>query len=188
MNETRRSGIDRRQQNSTQNNEQRKNTEQRNSLRDTDETIQRFKNIPMFKGLTTDQLKKLLHISSIKKFKEQEHIYRIGEESNGMFILLKGKISIMFNNGLELLSITPTGIVGEMGLFTGEKRSASVLTVTECVALFLYKEELFALFNSDSNLANKILLNIIKDLSKKMRQDNAQLEELLYRVRALDSL
>ena len=188
MNETRRSGIDRRQQNGTHNNEQRKNTEQRNSLKDPDETIQRFKNIPMFKGLTTDQLKKLLHISSIKKFKEQENIYRIGEESNGMFVLLKGKISIMFNNGLELLSITPTGTVGEMGLFTGEKRSASVLTVTKCVALFLYKEELFALFNSDSNLANKVLLNVINDLSKKMRKDNTQLEELLYRVRALDSL
>jgi len=188
MNETRRSGIDRRQQNITHNNEKRKNIDRRIPLKDPDEAIQRFKNIPMFKGLTTDQLKTLLHISSIKKFKEQEHIYHIGEESNSMFVLLKGKISIMFNNGLELLSITPTGTVGEMGLFTGEKRSASVLTVTECAVLFLNKEELFNLFNRDSNLANKILLNVIKDLSKKMRKDNAQLEELLYRVRALDSL
>ncbi len=49
-------------------------------------------------------------------------------------------------------------------------------------------KEMFSLFNADANLANKILLNVIKDLSRKMRKDNTQLEELLYRVRALDSL
>ena len=131
---------------------------------------------------------KILNIASIKKIQEQENIYCIGEESDSMFIILRGKISILFNNGLELLSITPAGTVGEMGLFTGEKRSATVLTVSECTVLFLHQTEMFKLFNADSNLANKILLNVIKDLSRKMRKDNSQLEELLYRVRALDSL
>ncbi|MFC1650414.1 Crp/Fnr family transcriptional regulator [Candidatus Latescibacterota bacterium] len=165
-----------------------KHVERRGSLKNPEEAIKKFKQIQMFKGLTTNQIMKILNIASIKKIKEQENIYCIGDESDSMFIILKGKISIMFNNGLELLSITPSGTVGEMGLFTGEKRSASVLTVTECTALFLSQKELFILFNSDSNLANKILLNVIKDLSKKMRKDNSQLEELLYRVRALDSL
>ncbi|MFC1541786.1 Crp/Fnr family transcriptional regulator [Candidatus Latescibacterota bacterium] len=188
MDKTRRSGIDRRKQVNALHEGQRKSEERRASLKDPEGTIKKFKNIQMFRNLTTDQIIKILNIASIKKYKEQQNIYSIGEESDSMFIILKGKISIMFNNGLELLSITPAGTVGEMGLFTGEKRSATVLTVTECTVLFLYQKELFILFNNDSNMANKILLNVIKDLSRKMRKDNSQLEELLYRVRALDSL
>ncbi len=184
----RRSGIQRRVKSTGFHDEQRKSEDRRVSLRNPEEMSEKFKKIQMFKGLSTNQIMKILNIASIKKFQEQENIYEIGEDSDSMFIILKGKISIMFNNGLELLSITPAGTVGEMGLFTGEKRSATVLTVTDCTLLFLYREELFTLFNADMNLANKILLNVIRDLSKKMRKDNSQLEELLYRVRALDSL
>lgn len=188
MDKTRRSGIDRRKKNNADNESQREIKDRRDSIKNPDEAIKKFKKIQMFKGLTANQIMKILNISSIKKIKEQENIYSIGEKSDSMFIILKGKISIMFNNGLELLSIAPAGTVGEMGLFTGEKRSASVLTVTECTVLFLSQKELFELFNADSTLANKVLLNVIRDMSRKMRKDNSQLEELLYRVRALDSL
>ena len=185
---TRRTGITRRTKVNALHEGQRKLNERRASLKDPDEAVKKFKKIQMFKGLSTSQIMKILNIASIKKIQEQENIYCIGEESDSMFIILRGKISILFNNGLELLSITPAGTVGEMGLFTGEKRSATVLTVSECTVLFLHQTEMFKLFNADSNLANKILLNVIKDLSRKMRKDNSQLEELLYRVRALDSL
>ena len=87
---------------------------------------------------------------------------------------------------MELQSISPAGTVGEMGIFTGGKRSASVFTVTNCNVLNFNKTELFRLFGQDKDLCIKILVNVIKDLSKRMRKDNIQLEELLYKIRALD--
>jgi len=160
--------------------------EKRELLKEPDQTLERFKKIPMFKGLTTEQLKKMLNICAKKVYPNQEHIFRIGEESNNMFILLKGKISIMFDSGIELQSITPAGTVGEMGIFTGEKRSASVFAVSDCTVLNFNKEEMFKLFSKDNDLSIKILLNVIKDLSQRIRKDNEQLEDMLIRIRSLD--
>ena len=142
MDENRRSGLDRRQEDASAQSERRKVEDQRKLLKDPDQAIERFKKIPMFNGLTMEQLKKMLHICSKKNYKSQEYIYQMGEESKNMFILLKGEISIMFNTGLELQSITPAGAVGEMGIFTGGKRSASVIAVTDCITLNFSKKEL----------------------------------------------
>ncbi len=38
------------------------------------------------------------------------------------------------------------------------------------------------------DLKNKILLNVIKELSKKMRNDNNQIEELLQKIHSLQML
>lgn len=186
MDETRRSGLDRRQEEASKQNEHRKVEDQRKLLKDPDQAIEKFKKIPMFNGLTMEQLNKMLRICSRKNYKNQEYIYRMDEESKNMFILLKGEISIIFNTGLELRSITPAGAVGEMGIFTGEKRSASVVAVNDCITLNFNKAELFKLFSKDTDLGIKILLNVIRDLSKKLRKDNEKLEELLYRIRSLD--
>ena len=112
----------------------------------------------------------------------------MGEESKNMFILLKGKLSIRFASRIEWQNISPLRVVGEMGIFTGEKRSASVISETECIVLNFSKVELFNLFNNDMDLNNKILLNVIKELSKKMRNDNIQIEELLEKIRSLEML
>lgn len=160
--------------------------EKRELLNDPDQTLERFNKIPMFRGLATEQLKKMLSICAKKVYPNQEHIFHSGEGSNNMFILLKGKISIMFDSGIELQSISPAGTVGEMGIFTGEKRSASVFAVSDCTVLNFNKEEMFKLFRKDNDLSIKILLNVIKDLSQRIRKDNDQLEEMLIRIRSLD--
>jgi CRP-like cAMP-binding protein len=156
--------------------------------KESDETIQRLKNISMFNGLTREQLSKMVRICSKKKYASQDQIYKMGEESKDMFILLKGNISVIFSTGVELQSITPTGTVGEMGVFTGSPRSASVTASTDCVILNFNKDDLFRLFRSDLELWIKIQTNIIKDLSQKVRKDNEIIEELMYRIRSLEIL
>ena len=97
---------------------------------------------------------------------------------------MKGKVSILFKLGFELQNVTPAGTVGEMGIFTGEKCSASIKTATDCIVLKFNKIELFKLFKNDIDLYNKILLNVIKDLSQKIRKNNEQLDESLFKIRA----
>ena len=186
MQSNRRTGIERRQKRDSLSSEKRGGGERRSLEKKPDKIIERFKKIPMFEGLTTEQLKKMLIICSKKKFEANQHIYTIDEESKNMFILLKGKIGIAFSTGVDLQSIAPAGIVGEMGIFTGEKRSTNVVAESDCMVLNFDKTELYKLFSSDSDLHVKILMNIIKDLSKKMRRGNEQIDQLLYRIRVLD--
>ena len=69
-------------------------------------------------------------------------------------------------------------IVGETGNFTGGSRSASVEAETDCILLIIQKRELVRLFEKDCFLAVHSLMNVIKDLSHKLRINNVIIEEL----------
>ena len=122
-----RSGNDRRQKFVTKPENRRTDDDRRFLLNDPDRTIGRLRLIHIFDRLSSDQLKKLLLFSSKKQFKKNEVIYSIGDESNEMFFLINGKIRVLYENGGESSNIAPNGIIGEMGLFTGEKRTVSII-------------------------------------------------------------
>ena len=187
MEDTRREGQERRQVESNIPDERRE-SERRSLLSAPEKTVDRLKNMSIFKGLTEEQLNKMVRICSKKKFAYQEEIYRINDKSEDMFIILKGKISISFNTGIALQNIVPTGVVGEMGVFTGETRSATVIAGTDCLVLNINKYELIKLFRNDIELWVKIQSNVIRDLAHKVRKDNEIIEELMYRVRSLEIL
>ena len=100
------------------------------------------------------------------------------KSSAGWEILIKGELKIAFKNGKELSRIQHIGIVGEMGLFTGQQRSASVVAATDCIVLIIHKTELIKLFHEDFIIGIQVLMNVIQDLSQKLRNNNVVLEEL----------
>ena len=101
-----------------------------------------------------------------------------GEESNELFIMLKGRLKITLKGSTLINFIYPMGLVGEIGVFTDVKRSASVLAAEESTVLRIHKTELFALMKSDAALSSRLLLNVVHDLAAKLQEDNRIIEEL----------
>lgn len=134
--------------------------------------------IPVFKHLTVDQFSKLLSISRTISMKPHQLLCVAGEESHEMYVLLSGELTVIGARGEELSRITSIGIVGEMGLFTGEDRSATVEVAEDAIVLVIGRDELFELFKTDHGLALQILSNVIRDLSRKLKQNNIVIEEL----------
>ena len=95
-----------------------------------------------------------------------------------MFILIKGILKVVFPDGKELSRISPVETVGEMGLFTAERRSASVVAVEDSILLAIYKKELMNLFRKESDVGIQILTNVISDMSNKLKKSNTTIEEL----------
>ena len=93
----------RRQQQIPVSDENRNNPDRRVLLKDSEGTLQRLRNISLFKSLTDLQLKEIAGICAKKIYNSQNKIYTIGDESTDMFILMKGKISITFNTGVDRL-------------------------------------------------------------------------------------
>jgi len=62
MNENRRSGLERRNQDLPNIGIQRQNEDRRTLQNEHEQVIERFMKVPLFSGLTTEQLKKMLHI------------------------------------------------------------------------------------------------------------------------------
>ena len=156
----------------------RRTTERRSLLTEPSLYIEILEKMPIFKGLSVNQFTRILSICSQETLSENDIICVEGEESHRMFILLKGVLKIMFSDGKELTRILPLGLVGEMGIFTGDRRSASVVAGSDSIVLSIHKTELFRLFRNDSDLGIHVLTNVIHEMTHKLKKNNILIEEL----------
>ena len=175
--EARRSGLDRRIQLIEVMEDGRKRIERR-AIYDYITKIRDFvKDIPIFKGLNSEQTQKILNICSIKTYPKGHFICQEGEESNELYIFIDGELKVVKGNTF-LAYIAPYGLVGEIGVFTGKGRSASVVNTIKSNVIKINKNELFQLLKYDQDLNNCILLNVISDLANKLQKDNELIENL----------
>jgi len=179
MDNTLRSGIDRRRNIATATNiNKRSGHDRREVLNFHYRFVKVIEKIPVFRDLTIEQSEEILAICSKQRYAPGEYLCRADEDSLEMYILLAGQLDVTLPNGKAISKIKPLGIVGEMGIFTGEPRSASIVAVTDTIVLTINKTELMNLLQKDCLLSVHILLNVIKDLSGKLKHNNIILEEM----------
>lgn len=181
----RRSGADRRRVQLAVDYDRRSGKDRRESSHDADFIIDCMKKIPIFSGLSDSHYGKILNICSKRIVPGDHYLVKDGDKADALYILMKGSLDVVSRHGARLASITTLGLVGEMGVFAGTGRTASVVAVDDCVVLRISRNELFDLFLTDCDLGNRILLNVIRDLAAKLQEDNTVIEELRSRRTAL---
>ena len=134
--------------------------------------------IPMFKGLTLEQIKKIFGICSMLKLKKYDVLCKEGEESNYIYILISGYLNAVLKDGSQLSRISPLWTIGEMGVFTGEKRSVTVVAESECTLLSITKTVFFKIIRGDPILGRQVVMNINQYLAYKLRMNQAIIEKL----------
>ena len=140
--------------------------------------ISHLRAIPIFEHLDDDEVRKIYGICEVKRFEDDQVIYRFGQPSDSMFILLDGQIVARTKAGVDIAYISPIGLVGEMGVITEEPRSADVVALDQAMGFMITKEDLVQLFIADGGVCRKILLNLVKNLSTKLYDTNAEIEKL----------
>jgi CRP/FNR family transcriptional regulator len=99
--------------------------------------------IPFFKGLSAQDLVSIMGITRTIQYEKDANIFNQDDPSNGLYVLLKGKLQIYIRSGhiggtsKVVATLAPGQYVGEFGLIDGENRSASVKMVEEGEVLFL---------------------------------------------------
>ncbi|WP_052166438.1 Crp/Fnr family transcriptional regulator [Methylobacter tundripaludum] len=105
-------------------------------------------------------------------------IYKEGELGSSMGIIAKGAIGIYKNN--KLISTLRVGrTFGEMSVIDAQPRSATARAEGETVFLSLDKAGMLTLADKHPALAFKIIWNISRGLSQRLRLTSAQLAEFL---------
>lgn len=179
MEPTSRSGHDRRQNNVIIEDDRRSVLDRRIIINRIEHYTGILEKIPVFKKLSIDQLKKILSISSHKTFRKKETLCTAGDQSNEIYILIMGELTILLPDGKVIAHIDPLNIVGEMGIFTGNLRSATVVADEESLVITINKKELLRLFKMDHDLCRVLLMNVIGDLSNKLRHLNELFDRLM---------
>lgn len=140
--------------------------------------IQHLSSIPIFYRLDEAELVKIFAICTLKRLSIDEQLYKFGTPSDDLFILLDGQLVARAPTGQDIAYIPPIGIVGEMGVLTDEPRSADVFCMEEAMGFQITKVDLINLFLADGSICRKILLNLVKTLSQKLYDTNAEIEKL----------
>jgi len=136
-----------------------------------------IKNIPLFSGLSREDLARV-----VAKFEEQPYasgqiIVKQGSEGDALFIIQDGAAEVLLDTrGVERDSVAVLGpheSFGEMALFTGEPRSATVRAFVDCVVLKLSKENWDELISEHASIS----LHFCKLLSRRLAQTDRDLSK-----------
>jgi CRP/FNR family transcriptional regulator len=143
-----------------------------------EKTIDAIGRIPLFGGLSRGQLAELEEIALEKKFRRGGQIFSEGDDGDGFYGILQGRVKVfkVSPDGKEhiLHIFTPGQIFGEVPVFAGEKFPANAEALHETRALFFPRSAFMALLQKNPALSLKLLA----DLSVKLRQFAAQIENL----------
>ncbi len=143
-----------------------------------DPIIEVLRKIPIFAGLGLPEIQKIFTLCRFKQIGSGADLYRNGTPSADLFILLEGGLGVRTAAGVEVSRIYPIGLVGEMGVLTGEPRSADVVALEDAMGLSIHKDDLDNLFVQNAEVCRKMLTNVIQALSKKLYNANVQIEQI----------
>ncbi len=116
--------------------------------------------IPIFHSLSPDETSTVA--GRLRKFSYApgEIIIREGDEGDSLYFLAKGQVRVTIANGARLTEevavLGPGEFFGEMGLLTGEKRSATVQAASEAECYRLEKADFHQVMTQRPELAEEI--------------------------------
>lgn len=134
-----------------------------------------LRKIEIFDGLSADQARKILNICEAREYPAQQFLCKKDAPSTAMYILLSGVLEIRLEDDVQVGSVAPGECVGEMGVLTGDPRSASVVAGEDSMALVIRKADLRELVTRSPDVGLVILSNVIEILSRKLRESNIRI-------------
>ena len=137
------------------------------------ETIDRLKDVPLFSGLSENQLADILKVAGKRVFKAGSPIVRQGKEINAaFFLILDGQVEVK-RDGRPLAKLDGGQFFGEMALFGDQPRSADVIAATDVTCLVIARWNLEEVFKTTPDIPMRML----GVLSQRLHDTDKQLTE-----------
>jgi len=146
--------------------------------------VERLRDTELFKGLTDEQIGKMLLICREITFPEGETVMREGEDGERMYIILEGTVEVAKslvmgwqeeqaderNKVFTRLDASTHAVFGEMALLETMKRTATIKSVTKCRFYEITRESFLSLAEGDNALGYRVLLNLARIVSARLRK------------------
>lgn len=144
--------------------------------------------IPVFHSLSQKQIAELNGWLTRKEFAEGETLVREGSPPDGMFVIARGQVAALKGSGgseVTIATIEGPSVLGEMGLLTGESRSASAVARTQVVAAHLPIDLFEERIKQDNLTALHIAYNLGCIVSQRLRLALLRIADLTAAVERL---
>jgi MFS superfamily sulfate permease-like transporter len=133
-------------------------------------------------GLSEDELASLRRSLRRAELNADEVLFREGEPGDKLYLLARGAVSILVHGGGQqrrIVTFAPGSVFGEAAMLDGAPRSATATVIEDAIVYSLSRRALDALARSDPSLATKLLVNLGRHLSARLRQTTDTLRELV---------
>ncbi len=138
-------------------------------------------NSSLFQNVSPTDMQHLARYSKIKAYKTREEICRRGEAGSQIFVIAKGKVSLHTDSddGKELgFGFMGAGeIFGEIAVFDGGERTATVKAIEPAELLVIEKRDLMPFLQKNPNVAVQLLAT----LASRLRRTDEHFEDIFFR-------
>ena len=106
-------------------------------------------------------------------YKKGESVFRVGEPSSAVFLLISGEIGLFFPTDLSepYMHIRECETFGEMGLIENELRNARASCLTDCLIVHIERVDFEAKYEN----ADPLIRALVRSLSSRLRDANRKL-------------
>lgn len=146
--------------------------------------VKDIEELPLFKGLTGDELKAIAEIVTSDTYSAGKPVFEEGEVTCPcIYIIQKGKVDVQKRSkdgDLLTLSVQREGsFFGELSFIDNKPHSATMTTASEeSVVLKIDRSDFDKLVQRFPGAGYKVLMNITQDISKIARRMNTQFMDM----------
>ncbi len=126
-------------------------------------------NIPLFSGLSDEDLRTIERHAVPKSYRKSTVLIEKGDETTSLYVIVSGKVKVFVadDTGKEIVLNTQEAgeHFGELALLGDTRRTASVMTVDDSKFLVITKKAFLQCLSTHPNIA----LNLIRALVERVR-------------------
>ena len=155
-------------------------------MADTSVTPAELRNIGLFGALSDEVLTTLAGMLTVVLPQIGEMIFREGDEGNAMYVVLNGEMEVtkQSRNGVDarVAVLGPGDWFGEMSIVDIQPRSATVRAVAPTRLVRISAADLDSLYRQDVRSYAIVVLNLARELSRRLRVADGILADLIANV------
>jgi CRP/FNR family transcriptional regulator, cyclic AMP receptor protein len=131
--------------------------------------------IPLFSDMPLHHLRELARFARSESFAPGEAIVKMGEPGSTLYVIRTGRVNVVreqaSGSSVLLAVFGPGEFFGELSIFDGERRSASVIAVEQTETVTLGRFDIVRVVSHNPQIG----LSLLKSLSARLRATDARL-------------
>jgi CRP/FNR family transcriptional regulator, cyclic AMP receptor protein len=140
-----------------------------------EDTVALLGQVPVFSALSPDELQRVAQVAVPRRFEAGEIVFKEGDEGSTCYIVRSGRARAVHEHpdgrSITLAHFAPGDIFGEMSMFDGERRSATVETTEGTEAIAILSADMHRLLREHPDISVKL----IAALGQRLRDTNERL-------------